>query len=160
MGNQPQYYRGLSKSRKKTRRKQFKKRSKIHHKNPKAYNPFSTDYKYNKKIKTKTSQYTKRFKELVSKKKKISKSSIKGMSFKEKAKFTGIPESILKMVYNKGLAAWRTGHRPGATQAQWGHARVNSFIMKGKTYYTADAHLVKEAKKKSKKARDFWNKLK
>ena len=32
----------------------------------------------------------------------------------------------LKRVYNKGLAAYRTGHRPGTTPNQWAMARVNS----------------------------------
>jgi hypothetical protein len=26
------------------------------------------------------------------------------------------------------MAAWKTGHRPGATQQQWGYARVSSFL--------------------------------
>jgi hypothetical protein len=48
------------------------------------------------------------------------------------------------------MAAWRTGHRPGATQQQWGYARVSSFLLKGKTAKTADADLVEKAKKTSK----------
>ena len=40
---------------------------------------------------------------------------------------------ILKQVYNRGLAAYKTGHRPGATAPQWAMARVNSFISGGKT---------------------------
>jgi len=40
------------------------------------------------------------------------------------------------------MAAWRTGHRPGAGQEQWAYARVNSFITKGKgTWGKADADL-------------------
>jgi len=45
-------------------------------------------------------------------------------------------------VYDRGLAAWRTGHRPGATAQAWAYARVHSFVMKGKTYYTADKNLI------------------
>jgi len=52
----------------------------------------------------------------------------------------------LKQVYNRGLAAWKTGHRPGANQQQWGYARVNSFITGGKTRTTADADLWKKHK--------------
>ena len=49
------------------------------------------------------------------------------------------------------MAAWRTGHRPGTTPQQWGMARVNSYIGKGKgTYYGADADL-RGAKRKTKK---------
>ena len=47
-----------------------------------------------------------------------------------KAKKTGMPYSILKQVYNRGMAAWKGGHRPGATQQQWALARVNSFVTK------------------------------
>jgi hypothetical protein len=44
------------------------------------------------------------------------------------------------------MAAWRTGHRPGATQQQWGYARVHSFLLCGKTHYTTDSDLVKDSK--------------
>ena len=62
-----------------------------------------------------------------------------------KAKKSGIPLSTLRKVYNRGMAAWRSGHRPGTTPQQWAMARVNSYITKGKgTYYGADADLRKE----------------
>lgn len=67
-------------------------------------------------------------------------------ALKKKAEKSGIPVGILKQVYNRGMAAWRTGHRPGATQQQWAFARVNSFITGGKTRTTADADLWKKAK--------------
>ena len=50
---------------------------------------------------------------------------------KNKAEKSGISYSILKQVYNRGMAAWKTGHRPGASQQQWAYARVNSFITGG-----------------------------
>ena len=56
-------------------------------------------------------------------------------------KATGIPLKTVKTIYNRGLAAWRTGHRPGASPQAWGYARVHSFATKGKTYYTADKDL-------------------
>src|SRR6056300_1139740 len=49
---------------------------------------------------------------------------------KKKAEKTGMPYSVLKQVYDRGMAAWRGGHRPGATQVQWALARVNSFVTK------------------------------
>ena len=52
------------------------------------------------------------------------------------------------------MAAWKTGHRPGAGQQQWAHARVNSFISKGSgTWGKADKDLAAKARasKKSKK---------
>ena len=70
---------------------------------------------------------------------------------KKKAAKSGISYGTLKKVYNRGMAAWRTGHRPGTTPQQWGMARVNSYIGKGKgTYYGADADL-RGAKRKTKK---------
>ena len=49
-----------------------------------------------------------------------------------KAKKSGISVGTLKKVYNRGMAAWKTGHRPGTTPQQWGMARVNAFIVKKK----------------------------
>jgi hypothetical protein len=76
---------------------------------------------------------------------------IKGIQTKSDK--SGIPYGILKQVYNRGMAAWKGGHRPGTTPQQWAFARVNSFITKGKSYYTADADLAKKARaaKKGKK---------
>jgi hypothetical protein len=69
-----------------------------------------------------------------------------------KAKATGISKSILKSVYAKGLAAWKTGHRPGVGQHQWGMGRVNSFVTGKGGARKVDAKLWKRAKKsKSKK---------
>ncbi len=53
-------------------------------------------------------------------------------SFAAKAAKSGISVGTLKKVYNRGVAAWKTGHRPGTTPSQWGHARVNAFIAKKK----------------------------
>ena len=38
----------------------------------------------------------------------------------------------LGRVYKRGLAAYKTGHRPGTTQHQWAMARVNSVLTGGK----------------------------
>ena len=62
-------------------------------------------------------------------------------SLAKKAEKSGVSLSTLRKVYNRGVAAWNSGHRPGTTPAQWGHARVNSYITKGKTYHTADKDL-------------------
>jgi hypothetical protein len=50
----------------------------------------------------------------------------------KKAEKSGISYGTLKKVYDRGVAAWRTGHRPGTTPSQWGYARVNAFITKKK----------------------------
>lgn len=61
---------------------------------------------------------------------------------KKKAEKSGMPLSILRKVYNRGVAAWRTGHRPGTTPEQWGFARVNSFVTKSSgTWGKADKDL-------------------
>ena len=95
----------------------------------KDYRQFKTD----EGQKTKTSSYTQKFRKLYP--------GVK--SLPEIAKATKIPLKTIKTIYNRGLAAWRTGHRPGASPQAWGYARVHSFVVKGKTYYTADADLRK-----------------
>ena len=76
---------------------------------------------------------------------------IKGLV--KKAEKSGMPYSILKKVYDRGMAAWKTGHRPGTTPQQWAFARVNSFVTKSSgTWGKADKDLadkVRGAKKES-----------
>lgn len=68
------------------------------------------------------------------------------VALKKKSEKTGVSYGILKKVYDRGVAAWRTGHRPGTTPSQWGLARVNSFVTGGKTQKTTDADLWKQHK--------------
>ena len=91
-----------------------------------------SDFKTDEGVKTRTSTYTQKFRKKYGQ-------NIK--SLPEISKATGVPLKTLQTVYNRGLAAWRTGHRPGASPQAWGYARVHSFVMKGKTYYTADKDL-------------------
>ena len=73
---------------------------------------------------------------------------IKGL--KNKAEKTGMPYGILKKVYDRGMAAWRGGHRPGTTQQQWAFARVNSFVTKSSgTWGGADKDLAKQVRGKN-----------
>jgi hypothetical protein len=98
----------------------------------------------------------KKFKEAWQLVQKVTKEKLQGKEFEEefditesaeaalrkKAEKSGISYGTLKKVYDRGMAAWRTGHRPGATQQQWAFARVNSYITKGKgTYHGADKDL-------------------
>ena len=65
---------------------------------------------------------------------------------KKKAEKSGIAYGILKKVYDRGMAAWQGGHRPGTTPQQWAFARVNSFITKGSgTWGGADKDLASKA---------------
>jgi hypothetical protein len=62
-----------------------------------------------------------------------------------KAEKSGMSYSILKKVYDRGMAAWKTGHRPGTTPQQWAFARVNSFTTKSAgTWGKADKDLAKQ----------------
>ena len=70
---------------------------------------------------------------------------IKGLV--KKAEKSGMPYGVLKKVYDRGMAAWRTGHRPGTTPQQWAFARVNSFTTKSKgTWGGADKDLAKQVR--------------
>ena len=69
---------------------------------------------------------------------------------RKKAEKSGMPYGILKKVYDRGMAAWRGGHRPGATQVQWALARVNSFVTKSSgTWGGADKDLAKQVRKEA-----------
>jgi hypothetical protein len=64
-----------------------------------------------------------------------------------KAAKSGISIGTLRKVYRRGVAAWNSGHRPGTTPQQWGMARVNSYITKGKgTYHGADKDLREDSR--------------
>ena len=86
----------------------------------------------------KFSSYTEAFDEL-----------LENEGLKKKAAKSGISYGTLKKVYNRGMAAWRTGHRPGTTPQQWGMARVNSFVTKSSgTWGKADKDLAAKVRGK------------
>jgi|TARA_B100000073_G_scaffold262643_1_gene222371 hypothetical protein len=87
-----------------------------------------------KGAKTKPSKHTLKYKQMFG--------EAKIAALTKKSEKSGIPYGILKQVYNRGMAAYKTGHRPGTTAQQWALARVNSFITKGKgTWGGADKDL-------------------
>lgn len=137
------YFSGLSQTKRSIRKRELTKRSKLSWKDQKAYRPFKTD----KNAKTRKSKYTLEWK----------KKFPKATSIPEAARSTGVPASLIKQSYNRGVAAWRTGHRPGASKEQWGVARYRSMLLCGKTHYTTDSDLVRKAKKTA-KARSWFNK--
>jgi hypothetical protein len=159
-----------------------------------AYGPWDADYKSRKagkgkKVETKSSKYTKKFKELYGESENFDetlgeniaaydkfKDILEDISFevledllvemgieeiendvneagktetalKNKAKKTGFPLGILRQVFNRGVGAWKNGHVPGTTPAQWGMARVNSFSTGGRTTEVSDGALYRQAKK-------------
>lgn len=138
------YYAGLSKKQATRRKKEILRGKSMNWHNPAAYKPFKTD----KGVKTKSSGYTSSWKRIFP----------AATSLKAKASATGVPLKYIQESYNRGLAAWRTGHRPGATQQQWGYARVHSFLLCGKTYHTTDSDLARKAKTASSAARTWWAK--
>jgi hypothetical protein len=82
----------------------------------------------------------------------LKESNTSDKALKNKSKDSKIPFYILKQVYNRGMAAWRKGHRPGSSQNQWAMGRVNSFITGEGGSRESDKDLWKKAKKaKSKK---------
>lgn len=138
----PKYFAGLSKTKKAKRLTEIKKFGKKNWKSPSAYVGFKT----NKGVKTRKSSYSARWERLFP--------GVK--SLEERAKVTGVPLRFLKESYNRGMAAWRTGHRPGATQQAWGYARVSSLLLCGKTYETTDSDLAREAIQTSKTAKKWF----
>jgi nicotinic acid mononucleotide adenylyltransferase len=127
------YYRGLAKSTSAKRKAHFKKGAAMDDDNPAAYKPAPGDAR----AKTKPSIHTKRYKDMFGED--LSENIKTGIQ--KKSEETGISYDILKQVFDRGVAAWRTGHRPGTTPAQWGMARINSFATGGKTRTTTDADL-------------------
>jgi hypothetical protein len=136
-GSQPaKYFTGLAKSTKQKRDTHFKKKS---------TKPAPGDAR----AETKPSQHTKKFKQMYGEWAEhltfedfIITEGKSDAALKKKADKSGMPLSILRQVFNRGVAAWKTGHRPGTTAVQWGLARVNSFVTKSKgTWGKADKDL-------------------
>ena len=132
-GTQPaKYYKGdMKKSTKQARARHFEKGAKMDDDDPRAYKPAPGD----KSAKTKPSKHTLKYRKM------FGESKIKGLV--KKSEKSGISYGILKKVYDRGMAAWRTGHRPGTTPQQWAFARVNSFLTGGGAR-KADADLWKK----------------
>lgn len=142
------YTKGLGESTQARRKAEIRKRIK----GKESFKPLPGDAR----AKTKPSKYTKKIKdsglrsviqeEAVKKEGKPRERFIKAV-----ASVTDIPKGIIQEVFDKGLAAWAVGHRPGATQDQWARARVYSFLSKGRTVDTADKKLFEQAKESLKK---------
>ena len=157
------YVRGLSASTAKARKTHWKKMDKLSDKDPRAYEPAPGDATAKTKPSTHTLAVRKMMDEaeqqkvrriarsgnitaVMDKRKETGRvSESADSSISAKAKKSGISVGTLRKVYKRGVAAWNSGHRPGTTPQQWGHARVNSYINKGKTYHTADKDLREEA---------------
>lgn len=136
------YYAGLPRSTRKRRAAEIRRFGAMDWRDPAAYVGFKTD----RGVKTRRSGYTAAWQARFPAAK----------SLEAKAEATGVPIHYIRESYNRGMAAWRTGHRPGATQQQWGYARVHSFLLCGKTATTTDSDLRREAIQKSPAARRWF----
>jgi len=134
-------------------KKDIDKAAKLSDKDPAAYGKWDADYsdkaktkRYPTKKSVSTTAYEKRF----GKSENVNEGN-EDKALSNKAKATGISKSVLRGVYDKGLAAWKTGHRPGVSQHQWAMARVNSFVTGKGGARKADKGLWKKASKSKKK---------
>ena len=133
------YVSGLSGKDKEAHDRHLKKQNKKSDDDKSAYKQSPAD----KKAKTRPSKHTNKFKQMYGED--YLNEKIKGLE--TKAKKTGMPYSILKKVYDRGMAAWKGGHRPGTTPQQWAFARVNSFTTKSSgTWGKADKDLAKQVR--------------
>ena len=137
-GTQPaKYFKDMSKETKKKRDAHFKKKKE-------GPAPGDAD------AKTKPSVHTKKFKQMYGESemktfKEMYSQFDENKGLKNKSEKSGVSVGILKKVYDRGLAAYKTGHRPGTTAPQWAMARVNSFLTGGGAR-KSDADLWKQAK--------------
>lgn len=135
------YFKGISTSTASKKNSQMKDQASMSDDDPNAYKELPGDTKGKKLLKP--SKHTKAYKKLygdqdesVNEKEKRStdRSPIDDdaieTGLENKSKETGVPIGILRAVMRRGMAAWKSGHRPGAGQQQWGYARLNSFLTK------------------------------
>lgn len=166
------YMTGLSDKVEDEKEEQMKKQAKMDDDDPDAYKEMPGDKKAREKGKVKTSKHVKSYHELYGDETDesiVTEEKAKGdrgpinddkieTALKKKKEETGVPMEFLRIIMRRGMAAWKSGHRPGATQQQWGYARVNSFLTKQPgTWGGADADVAKEVRdgghdKKLKKA--------
>ena len=139
----------MAKSTKQARARHFEKGAKKDDDDPSAYKPAPGDAR----AKTKPSKHTNKFKQMygenmLSFEDYNVQEQDTDAAIRKKADKSGMPFGILKQVFKRGVAAWRTGHRPGTTSVQWGLARVNSFVTKSSgTWGKADKDLAAKVRK-------------
>lgn len=156
-GKSGPYFKGLSKSQKEAKSKQIKKQSAMQDDDAAAYKPMAGDLDKDGKFKGSKvkSSFTKKVNQDLSETQvfnfnqwmAVNEAKASDESLRKKAKKYKMPFGILKQVFNRGMAAWKTGHRPGQSQAAWAHARVNSFVTKSPgTWGKADKDLAQKVR--------------
>jgi hypothetical protein len=137
------YYAGLTRKQATQRRAEIEKYGAMDWRDPRAYVGFKTDaYARRTRKSSYSAQWARLFPD--------------ARSLSERSAATGVPLRYIKESYDRGLAAWRTGHRPGATAQQWGYARSASFLLCGKTHYGPDSDLVRAARRANRSARAWF----
>ena len=151
------YMRGLSDDEKEKKEDNMKKQADMKDDDPKAYKDLPGDKEAREKGEVKTSKHVKKYHELYGDEKNeslvlendegpIDDPKIE-TALKTKSEETGVPIGLIRVIMRRGLAAWKTGHRPGATSQQWGYARVNAFLTKGSgTWGDADKDIAKKVR--------------
>ena len=155
------YMRGLDDDDEEKKEDKMKKQAEMDDDDPDAYKELPGDKEAKDKGEVKTSKHVKKYHELYGDKKdesvvneekaegdrgKIADAKIE-TALKTKAEETGVPIGLIRIVMRRGMAAWKTGHRPGASEQQWGYARVNAFLTKGDgTWGGADKDVAKEVR--------------
>jgi hypothetical protein len=165
-----EYFKGISKSTEDKKKAQMADQASMDDDDPAAYKEMPGDTKGKKNLKT--SKHTKKYHELYGESvdyvwESSDENSLLEADDDEKAstdqspidndavetglankkKETGCPIGILRAVFRRGMAAWKSGHRPGAGQEQWAYARVNSFLTGGAgTWGKADKDLATDAR--------------
>lgn len=166
------YFADISKSTADKKKAQMAKQAGMDDDDPNAYKEMPGDTKGKKAVKT--SNHTKKYHEMFGKKENFTWESVDENNLLEakadeedkastdqgpldneavetglanKKEESGCPIGILRAVFRRGMAAWKSGHRPGVGQEQWSYARVNSFLTGGPgTWGKADKDLAKEAR--------------
>ena len=82
-----------------------------------------SDFKTDEGVKTRTSTYTQKFRK---------KYGQNVKSLPEISRATGVPLKTLQTVYNRGLAAWRTGHRQSLS---WGLSMLGYSIFDASLFF-------------------------
>ena len=151
----PRYYRGLTKRQISARKREIEHFKRMDWRDPKAYVGFKTDtVKSVTDRRKRKSNYTLSWDRLFGKK--SAKKGTPARTLKQRSAVTGVPLKYIDTVFRRGSAAWRTGHRPGQTPQSWSYPRVSSFLLCGKTHYTADADQVRLARATSASARKWF----
>ena len=157
-GRSGPYFKGLSATQKDKKEKQMKRQAKMNDSDPDAYKPMTGDLDKAGKFKGARVQSaaTKKVNRDLNESTVLKfadwesvneMSSAAETSLKKKAEKYKMPLGVLKQVFNRGMAAWKTGHRPGQSQEAWAHARVNSFVTKSSgTWGKADKDLAKKVR--------------